>query len=392
MTPVFASGGHDAEAFGASAGYPKGDRATLREPGFLVGALSHLDELFPSRVVRKAAMPSSLRHAPGPRITYTHKGATLTIDDYLARTPTTGLLVARGDTILEERYQYGRTDRHRLASFSIAKTVTGMLVGIALAEGAIRSIDDLAESYVRELAGTAYGQTTIRHLLQMSSGVRFSEEYSGTDDMARFTADTYLLRGPGGAAAVKAFNERQVPAGTRFAYASPETYVLGLVLRGATGRPAAEYLEAKIWRPMGAEADATWLIDNSGAEVAYAGLNVVLRDYARLGLLLARDGNWHGCQIIPAAWVLDATTVREDQPHLRPGTATPVFGYGYQTWILPTRRRMFLLWGIRGQRVFVDPENELVMVNTAVHRPPLDLPPLEESGALWLALVRHFAG
>ena len=103
---------------------------------------------------------------------------------------------------------------------------------------------------------------------------------------------------------------------------------------------------------MGAEADATWLVDNSGQEATYCCLNAVLRDYARLGLLLAHDGNWRGRQIIPAAWVMDATTVRADQPHLRPGTATPCFGYGYQTWILPGERRMFLLWGVRGQRIY----------------------------------------
>ena len=132
--------------------------------------------------------------------------------------------------------------------------------------------------------------------------------------------DTYLRTGPGGVGAVKSFNERERPAGTKFYYASVETQVLGLVLARAIGRPVAEYLEQKIWRPIGAEANATWLIDNSGQEATYCCLNAVLRDYARLGLLLAHDGNWRGRQIIPAAWVLDATTVHPDKPHLWPGT------------------------------------------------------------------------
>jgi CubicO group peptidase (beta-lactamase class C family) len=141
-------------------------------------------------------------------------------------------------------------------------------------------------------------------------------------------------------------SERAAVAGTKFSYASGETQVLGLVLASAIGRPVAEYLEQKIWQPIGAEADATWLVDNSGQEATYCCLNAVLRDYARLGLLLAHDGNWRGRQIIPSAWVMDATTVRADQPHLR---ATPFFGYGYgyQTWILPGERRMLLLWGVR---------------------------------------------
>ena len=164
------------------------------------------------------------------------------------------------------------------------------------------------------------------------------------------------------------------------------------MLARATGRPVAEYLEQKIWQPIGAEADATWLIDNSGQEATYCCLNAVLRDYARLGLLLAYDGNWRGRQIIPAAWLMDATTVRADQPHLRPGGATSLFGYGYQTWILPGERRMFLFWGVRGQRIIVDPRSKLVMVNTAVHRLPVDPTPLREMGALFLALVRELGG
>ena len=111
-----------------------------------------------------------------PRITWTLRGADLTLDDYLSRNPTTGLLIARGDTIFVERYQYDRTDRHRFASWSMAKTVTAMLIGIAIDEGRIRSVDDLAAAYVPALAGTEYGRTSLRHLLQMSSGVRFNED------------------------------------------------------------------------------------------------------------------------------------------------------------------------------------------------------------------------
>jgi CubicO group peptidase (beta-lactamase class C family) len=115
----------------------------------------------------------------------------------------------------------------------------------------------------------------------------------------------------------------------------------------------------------------------------------VLRDYARLGLLLAHEGNWRGRQIIPAAWVMEATTTRADQAHLRAGVATPFACYGYQTWILPGERRMFLFSGIRGQRIYVDPRSKLVMVNTAVHKRPIDVPALREANALWTAVVRQ---
>jgi CubicO group peptidase (beta-lactamase class C family) len=390
--PRFAPGGPEAEEFGASLGYPKGNPVTSRGTRWQVGSFSHLDEIFRGRLIHKVSTPSRLVRVAEPRITWTLRGTNLTLDDYLARNPTTGLLIARGDQILVERYQYGRTDRHRFTSWSMAKTVTAMLIGIAIDEGRIRSVDDLAAAYVPELAGTEYGRTSLRHLLQMSSGVRFNEDAPAgfvTVDAVQFVLDTYMRVGPGGVGAATLFNDRERPAGTKFSYSSVETQVLGLVLTRAIGRPIAEYLEQKIWQPLGAEADATWLVDNSGQEAAYCCLNAVLRDYARLGLLLAHDGNWRGRQIIPAAWVLEATTVHMDQPHVWPGTATPNEGYGYQTWILPGERRTFMLWGAHGQRIYVDPRSKLVMVNTAVSRPGLELFSLQEMGALWSALVRQ---
>ena len=385
-------GGRDAEALGANRDYPKGSAATYWRTPWRVGAYSHLDEIFWGRLIHKAPKPSRLVRVAEPRITFlAFRGLDLTLDDYLSRYPTTGLLIARGDTIFVERYQYGRTDRHRLTSWSMAKTVTAMLIGIAINEGRIRSVDDLAAAYVPALAGTEYGRTSLRHLLQMSSGVRFNEDYRPgfvSHDLLQFILDTYARLGPGGVGAVTSFNDRQRPGGTKFSYSSVDSHVLRLVLTRAVGRPIAEYLQEKIWQPIGAEADATWLVDNSGQETTSCCLNAVLRDYARLGLLLAHDGNWRGRQIIPAAWVLDATTAHPSHPHLWPGTATDVEGYGYQTWILPGERRMFMLWGAHGQRIYVDPRSKLIMVNTAVHE-GVDRPALQEMNALWAALVRQ---
>ena len=265
-----------------------------------------------------------------------------------------------------------------------------MLVGIALAEGRIRSVEDPAERYVPALAGTEYGRTSIKHLLQMSSGVKFVERYTGDDDVTELARHTFLLRKPGGVEAVRPFNERAVPAGTRFSYASAETQVLGLVLRGALGRSPAEYMEAKIWQPIGAEADASWLVDDTGQESTYCCFNAVLRDWGRFGLLLAHDGRWRGQQLIPADWLLAATTVRAEQPHLRPRVATGFFGYGYQVWILPGERRMFALLGVRGQSIYVDPANRLVMVHTAVRRQPSGDAGNIEAGALWAGVSRTF--
>jgi CubicO group peptidase (beta-lactamase class C family) len=272
----------------------------------------------------------------------------------------------------------------------MAKTITAMLVGIAVDEGRIRSIDDRPDAYVPELAGTEYGRTPIRHLLTMSSGVRFVEDYSGRDDASLLVADTFMGASPGGASAVTAFNERQAEPGTRFSYASSETHVLGLVLAAATRQPVAKYLSDRVWKPMGAEADATWLIDRAGQEAAYCCVNAVLRDYARLGLLLANDGRVGDREVIPRAWLLAATTVSAESAHLRPYVATRYFGYGYQTWILPDERRMFALLGLRGQAIYVDPEAQLVLVHTAVRKIPVD-PGVIELGALWAGVRTQLA-
>jgi len=253
--------------------------------------------------------------------------------------------------------------------------VVAMLVGIALDERAIASIDDLAQKYVPALKGHPYGETSIRHLLTMSSGVRFSERYDGNDDMALFARKT-VFEGPAGVEAVLPFTQREHKAGTQFHYSSAETYVLGLVLRAATGQTLAEYLSQKIWRPMGAEADASWSLDKAGNELAFVGLNATLRDWGRFGLLLAEGGVRNGLEIIPTAWVRDAT---------RPSPASR--GYGYQTWLLGARDgNGFALMGLRGQAIYVHPPTKTVVVHTAVHWGPGD-PSSSDQSALYSAYV-----
>jgi CubicO group peptidase (beta-lactamase class C family) len=237
-----------------------------------------------------------------------------------------------------------------------------MLIGIAISEGSIGSIDDPAARYVPELAGHPYGETSIRHLLGMSSGVRFKEVYDGKDDVSRLSRALFL-EGATGAKALGPFREREQPAGTRFHYSSAETYVLGLVLRAATGKPVAEYLSEKIWQPMGAEADAMWTTDAAGQELCYIGLNATLRDWGRFGLLLAHGGARDGKQVIPAGFLRAATDPREAA---RPEDKRRL-GYGYQTWTLVGREGAFAALGLRGQAVMVDPATKTVVVHTAVH-------------------------
>ncbi|MBK6395574.1 MAG: serine hydrolase [Betaproteobacteria bacterium] len=357
----------DEEALGKAEGYPICPDQPLRpETRCLVGLVSRWDEIHATRKVPRGESVRPLKRAPAePAIRYRFANLERpTLDDYLARNRTTGLLVLKDDTILVERYQYDRRPEQRMASYSMAKTVVGMLVGIAISEGRIRSIDDRADAYVPALAGTPYGETPIRHLLTMSSGIRYSETYGGSDDVAVLARLSMGRESEGGAATVAPFRTREHAPGERFNYSSADTQVLGLVLRAATGVPLADYLSEKIWRPMGAKADASWTIDKGGYETAYCCLNATLRDYARLGMLLANDGALDGRQIVPAQWVRAATT--PPSPRFEPGQTGALYGYGYQTWIVSSgRERQFALWGLRGQNVFVDPARKLVTVNTS---------------------------
>jgi CubicO group peptidase (beta-lactamase class C family) len=218
----------------------------------------------------------------------------------------------------------------------------------------------------------------------MSSGVRFTENYSGTDDVAELGRLSLLGQSAGGAATVTPFRTRDRAPGEKFSYSSAETQVLGLVLRSATGRPLAEYLSDRIWIPMGAEADASWNIDKGGYEVAFIGVNATVRDYARLGMLLANDGAVDGRQIIPAGWVRAATTPPAKQ--FEPGQTNSLLGYGYQTWIVPGPERQFMLRGLRGQAVFVDVKSRIVMVHTAAGA--VGGPGIGEIIALWSGVVK----
>jgi CubicO group peptidase (beta-lactamase class C family) len=362
--PGSAMSAPDEAILGKAEGYPVCAAAQAGQTRCVVGTVSHADQIFPARKVAKGPETLALkRAATEPALRYSHTFGSSTLDEYLSRNRTTGLLVMKGDTILLERYQYDRKPEHRMASYSMAKTIVSMLFGIALSEGKIKSLDERAEVYVSALKGSPYGETPLRHLLSMSSGVRFKENYSGNDDVSVLGRLSLGQQSEGGAATVAPFRSRDRDPGALFSYSSAETQVLGLVLRAATSKTLADYASEKIWQPMGAEADASWLIDKGGYEAAFAFFNATLRDYARLGLLLANDGMLNGRQIIPAQWVREATT--PPAPQFRPGQAHSYFGYGYQTWILPGDGRRFQLRGLRGQIVCVDPQTKVVVVHTA---------------------------
>ena len=355
----------DEQQLGKAAGYPIGTPASwFYDESVRVGSFSNLDRLLPHYTLKKAASPLPLPKAAGePKFEYRFENQTHTLDDFLARQRVTGLLLIKDGEILLERYQYDRTPAHRFVSHSMAKSIVGIAVGMALAEGKIASLDDAVSKYAPKLAGSAYGETSIRNVLRMSSGVPFKEVYDGKDDLTRFSI---LRRSQGSIAALRSFGGREVEQGKRFHYASSETVVLAELLRAVTGTTLSEYLTERLWQPMGAEADATWVRSGDGLEIGSGSFNAILRDYGRLGVLLANDGAVGARQVVPKQYLLEATDWHRQPDAFAPKRATPYFGYGYQFWTFPGEKRRFALLGVYGQSIFVDPELKLVMVITAV--------------------------
>jgi CubicO group peptidase (beta-lactamase class C family) len=317
----------------------------------------------------------------------------LTVDSYLSRQRIMGLLIIKDGVIQLERYQYDRKPEHRFLSNSMAKSLVSLAVGIALSEGKIKSLDDRADRYAPKLSSTLFGETTIRNLLRMASGARFTEEYDGKDDASRFTE---AIRNEGIELAAKVVTERKYPQGSHFSYASAQTHVIAAVLRGATGMSISEYLTPRLWQAIGAETSALWRTDKTGLEMAGGNFNATLEDYGRLGIVLANDGvrpdDPQQKQIVPLEYLLNATDWHRVPEAFQPGKATPYYGYGYLFWLFPGDYRRFALLGIYGQMIFIDPQLKLVMVQTAVNATPKSIKTslAREADAFWRGVVGFY--
>lgn len=373
-SPAFAA--PDEELLGKAQGYPVDSAQTwFTQESMRVGSFTAQGEI-PGisnggvNTLAPSARPMPLpKAAEEPDFRWETSGQrNLSIDDYLSRQRVMGLMIVKDGVIQVERYQYDRRADHRFLSNSMAKSILSIAVGLAVQEGKIRSLDDRADAYVPALAGTLYGETTIRNLLRMASGARFTEVYDGKDDSARFSR---AVSRDGIEAAAKEITEREAPQGTKFNYASAQSAMLGAVLRHATGETISAYLVPRLWQAIGAETSALWRTDRKGLELAGGNFNASLRDYARLSIVLANDGirpdDPEKRQIIPRDYLLEATDWRGVPDAFRPKNATPYLGYGYQFWLFPTEKRRFALLGVFGQMILIDPELKLVMLHVAAN-------------------------
>lgn len=344
--------------------------ATLFHGADMTDEFSDMQGLFPSHAVC-TANPTRLELAPAEialPLTYQYEGESKSTRQFMDETDTSGLLVLRDGQIVAEEYALGSTPETRWVSWSVAKSFVSAMVGIALDEGLIESIQDPITRYVSELAGSAYDGVAIEDILEMSSGARWNEDYGQwSSDITRF-----------GAAIVFGLSQdefatsltRERPPGSYNHYNSTDTQVLGMLLVRTTGTSLAAYTEEKLWKPMQMEHDAYWITDESGMELAFGGLNATLRDYARFGEMYRNHGRWGGQQIVPEAWVAASTV--PGKPHLQPGRnpgSDSIFGYGYQWWTPPVGDEgEYSAIGVYNQFIYVNPTRGVVIAKTSANK------------------------
>ena len=293
-------------------------------------------------------------------------GETISTDEYLQRSATTALVVLKDEDITHESYYLGTKAEDKRISWSVAKSFLSAIFGIAVEQGKIKSLNDPVTDYAPSLQGSGYEGITIKNVLQMSSGIRFNEDYndffSDINRMGRLLA----LGGSFDQFAASLTNERE--QGTYLHYVSIDTHVLGMVLRGATGESIVDYFQKHLWNKIQPEADTFYLTDELGEPMVLGGLNMRSVDYLKFGKLYRDNGKWNDEQVIPESWV--HASVTPDAPHLMPGkrdSSDLDLGYGYQWWLPVDADEEFMALGIYDQFIYVNKKANVVIVKNSAN-------------------------
>ncbi|MFL5752678.1 MAG: serine hydrolase domain-containing protein [Bacteroidia bacterium] len=311
-------------------------------------------KIFPERVLTKAPVPFTFHEASNTvsvpkKITYQDRS--YDFDDFLSKEKTVGFLIIRNDTILYENYFRGKERSSIVPSFSMAKSFCSALIGCAIADGYIKSVNEPVTNYVPELKKNGFDSVTIKHVLQMTTGIKFNEGYF--NPFGKVAAFYYGRKLRKKVLKIKTAYK----AGTKFEYKSGNSQLLGLILdRALKTKTISAYLQEKIWTPLGMEYDASWSIDmkKNGLEKTFCCINARMRDYAKFGRLYLNKGKWNGQQIIPESWVNESTRIDE--------TAGSKWYYQYQWWICSRTEGDYMAQGILGQFIYVYPKKNIVIV------------------------------
>ena len=312
-----------------------------------VAGYRNIDKIFPTRAIiadeTVLELPEALVDLGD--VTIRTETSAITLDEYFEQQNVAGLLVIKDGEIAYERYGLGNTPDSRWISFSVTKSVVSMLVGAAIHDGYIDSLDEMVSDYLPRLKGSPYDQSTIRNIMQMASGVEWNEDYADpASDVNSASWQTVALYDYLGQ------KQREAAPGKEFNYNTAETNLVGTLLRSAIGNNLSTYLEEKIWRPFGMEADAYWtLTEPGGGEFGGCCINATLRDYGRLGLFALAGGRLaDGAAVLPDGWMTESTA---------PSAAYP--GYGYLWWL--GNAGAYRATGIFGQGICVHPEQNVVV-------------------------------
>ncbi len=382
---------------------PERDYASLftRSPAEQLRAFADMRSLYPTRTIARGERVRELPAGTPLDIHYQADDRSLGVADFMRRRRCAGVLVLHQGRVVLERYALGDTPDTRWISFSMAKSVTSTLVGAALHDGLIHSLDDAVTLTVPALRGSAYGGVTIRQVLQMSSGVRWVETYLDPQSDRRALLQIQAREQPGAVIEYLRKLPRVAEPGTRFNYNTAETFLLGAILAGALHATSqgtiSDYLSERIWRPCGMQADAYWQLESEGGlEFAGSGLSATLRDYARFGAFVLADGVIDAGlptseRVLPEGWVAQSTAVNAGSM-LAPGKLAGFepLGYGHQWWTFPAPagRRIFGALGIFGQQIYVDVDAQLVIVLHSAWPEPVHQPSRAESYVFFDAATR----
>jgi len=352
----------------------------------------NMDQYFAFKTVEKAPEPHIFPRKSNIELpkSFSYGDQTFNTMDFLDSSYTQGFLVLQNDTVIYENYWRGQKEDTRHISWSMAKSVISALLGIAQEEGHMGSVDKNVEEYLPELIGSGYEGVKVKDVLQMSSGVKFDEDYADPKSDINRWFKAFALGESQDEFAETMVNER--PAGTYNHYVSINTHVLGMILVRTTGKSIAKYFKEKLWDPIGAEHNAYWLKDETGMEMALGGLNATLRDYAKVGRLFLHRGNWYGNQLVPASWVTESTTM--DAEHLLPqskNSAHPNTGYGYQWWIPDGDDGEFWARGVFNQYIYINPTTNTVIVKNSANQNFYDQTNPHSTGDVNVELMRAIA-
>ena len=333
-------------------------------PDIQVNTFRNIDRLFPTRTVRRGPTVSLFPEEPLPLedFAFDSGGQRYDLYDVLSLNRVTGLLIVQDGAIRFEKYLLGNDQTTRWMSMSVVKSICATLVGAAIQDGLIGSIDDPVVQYLPRFAGSAYDGVTIRQLLMMASGVAWNEAYTDPSSDRRRMLEAQIGQQPGAILDLMAALPRAAEPGSRWNYSTGETQVVGALVRAATGKPVADYLSEKLWSPLGMESDATWWLESpDGLEIGGSGLSATLRDYGRFGLFLLHGGVVDEKPVLPEGWLAEAAV-----PQVIGGEKVE---YGYMLW--PLHGRSYAAIGIFGQFVFVDPDRALVVAMWSAQPKPV---------------------